>query len=751
MLLVARSALRKALLTIHRHGLFATPNDNLVFVAAAMACSREHCELMAKVGEVADSLWLKHGDFIAGQKGFKGVNLQSIVLAHPALPIFATALGCMPSLSNGATVNLWGKDDPISLAVLNVNHSQTRKSRLTGVAERLHEPVDELVLEKLKTIHAQKEKHQATMTASSKRRRIDLDDDADAAPVDLPLPTGKSFPGMWSHCFLGGTIERVRERCAGDVAQVHQTKQLAKLPPLSHQYVVENFAEQLSLAEKALCYSPGMAGRLWFSQGLIYDEIYGLLEDLSLLDKPNVKKEGQSSGQTPLAGWFNRLFQMGKSDHETKSNGSHGGSGAPAICVSLIGNLHPTPAIEMIQGLRGDHGCQSKARLCFVTGSPVQPHELYKDVPGVIAGSMWVDVPEVIQTSVGLDRAFASVNGFKTVFDLHDEDSDPDGELPVFYPSPDGIVFDLPDGVATFVRLVFKNGRYVGQWCIADRAVEIPDDLDMFKAAPVLVNEMAKDPHKKLTMTDEARGKFLSYSTYFNIEVKRARDACDSDTGAEYGTSPWKLGMIAASLVLWDVMWNTSVPAFREDLSVHGEHIDRAFTLLKVFWDIRSAWRDGYIAVPVAAETAKEEKVVDKDMLGCPILSCGKTTEIVRRMFGKSDKTDDVTVLHVMVRNTFSIFTRKQQETLKPPSVHDARKILGELPASLGHMDRQKDAFVLTLPDEPSVEYTNALNEWSGLTPTGLKALVASRPRPRGGWGARRASQASQAVAEQAE
>lgn len=165
-------------------------------------------------------------------------------------------------------------------------------------------------------------------------------------------------------------------------------------------------------AERAMCVQAGMVGRAWFGQALVYDEIYGFLQDLSILDKPNEKKaaESASSGQTPLAGWFtgrmvglftevqvrpalgaggqegppsprrgvecvpstpsprgsscasfplpavalerarpcmwgvrlpvltvadavdapparrfNRLVQFGKSDHETKSNGSHGG------------------------------------------------------------------------------------------------------------------------------------------------------------------------------------------------------------------------------------------------------------------------------------------------------------------------------------------------------------------------------------------------------------------------------------------
>ena len=127
---------------------------------------------------------------------------------------------------------------------------------------------------------------------------------------------------------------------------------------------------------------PGMQGRTWFGQGLVYDEVYQFLQDISILDKPTEKKsaDGPGAGQTPLAGWFNRLVQSGKSDHETKCNGSHGGLSCPPVSLSLLGNFHPTPAIEMLRGERGDHGCQAKARLLIVTGSPVQPHERYASV-----------------------------------------------------------------------------------------------------------------------------------------------------------------------------------------------------------------------------------------------------------------------------------------------------------------------------------------------------------------------------------
>ena len=53
----------------------------------------------------------------------------------------------------------------------------------------------------------------------------------------------------------------------------------------------------------------GLQGRGWFSQALIFDEIYDFLQELAMLDTPNKAKAGETnaSGQTPNAGWANRL------------------------------------------------------------------------------------------------------------------------------------------------------------------------------------------------------------------------------------------------------------------------------------------------------------------------------------------------------------------------------------------------------------------------------------------------------------
>ena len=90
-----------------------------------------------------------------------------------------------------------------------------------------------------------------------------------------------------------------------------------------------------------------------------------------------------------------RYLQTGKSDHETKSNGAFGGLNVPMVGSTWVGNLHPTPGIELLQGKRGDHGCMAKARLFIGTGGVIQPHQA-TDLEGMEVIYMWIEIPEEV-------------------------------------------------------------------------------------------------------------------------------------------------------------------------------------------------------------------------------------------------------------------------------------------------------------------------------------------------------------------
>ena len=94
-----------------------------------------------------------------------------------------------------------------------------------------------------------------------------------------------------------------------------------------------------------------------------------------------------------------RYLQAGKSDHETKSNGAFGGLNVPMVGSAWVGNLHPTPGIELLAGKRGDHGCMAKARLFVSTGGVIQPHQTF-DLEGMEVEYCWIEIPEEVCTCV---------------------------------------------------------------------------------------------------------------------------------------------------------------------------------------------------------------------------------------------------------------------------------------------------------------------------------------------------------------
>ena len=88
--------------------------------------SDANCDLMDNVQLISDKLWVEMRDPIAGAPPAKAIRFLSVKASHPEFPIFCAALGCMPALANGATVNLWGSEEPLSVSIFNVNYSQTR-------------------------------------------------------------------------------------------------------------------------------------------------------------------------------------------------------------------------------------------------------------------------------------------------------------------------------------------------------------------------------------------------------------------------------------------------------------------------------------------------------------------------------------------------------------------------------------------------------------------------------------------------
>ena len=70
--------------------------------------------------------------------------------------------------------------------------------------------------------------------------------------------------------------------------------------------------------------------------------------------------------------------------------------------------------------------------------------------------------------------------------------------------------------------------------------IDVPAELDIYKASERLVKQLARYPHLCLKMEPAAQDYFDGYSAMFNIRGKQLRRDKSADKSAEEGIAPWK-------------------------------------------------------------------------------------------------------------------------------------------------------------------------------------------------------------------
>ena len=88
-------------------------------------------------------------------------------------------------------------------------------------------------------------------------------------------------------CHIYGLVHRGHTvcvvRCSGDFSQVKPSKYIMGLPPLPDKIIAESLAANITEAERRVAAAPGMYGRIWYGQGLAFDEAYQILQELSCI------------------------------------------------------------------------------------------------------------------------------------------------------------------------------------------------------------------------------------------------------------------------------------------------------------------------------------------------------------------------------------------------------------------------------------------------------------------------------------
>ena len=471
--------------------------------------------------------WDLHGGSIAGHVGFQAVSALSARLSHPPVPIFMYLLAALGTLSNGASINVWGSPMPIAIWVLNVNYSQTRKSQLTALMESLCSKADAMAEELWGAVLKTKQAYAASSARAAASEETDCEQDGDTLQSAASRGKHRARRGsdadnsleeplqIWSVAYLCGTLERCKQRCAGDFHQVRAVRDTAPNKLSSVQADQARSHGHVHAQELRVLAARGLPGRLWFSQALVFDEAYDFLQDLALLDAPGSRKShAETQGQTPAAGWANRLMQTGQSTFETKTMGVHGGKGAPAVSTSVVGNIHSAVAVEMARGIRGDHGCATRMRMFLVSGEPVQPHAR---VAGCCAASKqkWCLLPRLVQTALGLEQHLTFPQAAQVYFqDELMESQDASSDV-LYFPDERGWQYTLPDGVETAIRLARRDHSWDAQWCLGDRDFDIPAELSVYDAADRFVRHF-RQSHRPIGFHDDAAQAHNTYSNFLS-------------------------------------------------------------------------------------------------------------------------------------------------------------------------------------------------------------------------------------------
>ena len=85
----------------------------------------DHCVLHRCVSELTGYIDMSYTMHLCSGPA-EAIRMLATKASHPEFPTFSVALATLPVLANGATVDLWGKQEPLSCSMYNVNYSQTR-------------------------------------------------------------------------------------------------------------------------------------------------------------------------------------------------------------------------------------------------------------------------------------------------------------------------------------------------------------------------------------------------------------------------------------------------------------------------------------------------------------------------------------------------------------------------------------------------------------------------------------------------
>lgn len=527
---------------------------------------------------------------ILTKKGYAFVQTWAIKAAHPTLPYVMQFLCLLASLANGASARMFPNGgSPLFLCFFNVNYSQTRKSSLTAMADRIGDHLDEIVRQRVK------EQYQIALIQQQSRTKagsqvaailsgqvedgMDEDEAKDKGEAEPQGTSGKGpFPKMTSCVIHSSTPEAFFMRCSGDFKQITNSDKLKV---------------------------GGFAGRPHHGVMAILDEAYDFLQPFGFISEEAKPNNAKNTKVNPHQSTLNKLMQFGQASRATKTCGSFGDGKVAAVSGSVSGNLHPSIYVPMERAECGTHHAMAKERFTVATQEPVQPHAPLPDDYKVPSGHIkwkWVPlvppVAEVLGLTSGIVSAEAAENLWKKARPtetsaMAKENCEQNENDSSFVPDASGFLVTLPDGVPSRVRFRLDPNEATGlspEWRIANRDFPAPPEHDL-KDAVLRVCSYFDKPHMELEFEDAALRVHQSYQGAYNVQAHQLREGGDVQGGARLGVAPWLLGILAALLMIFDIFSgeiSRDSEAFKaRALKITQQHVKRAHSLLNVLTYIK--------------------------------------------------------------------------------------------------------------------------------------------------------------------
>ena len=498
----------------------------------------------------ADEVW--------GDTGSQAILRLATRASHHDMPYAMSVLAGLVGCTNGASVCVFPGADPspVSIAFLNVNMPQTRKSQITSAVAKLGAAVDKHTFNRVK-------------------------DALRAAGVDAQGSQGfgegnTQHARVRSSTLTSFTEAAFFQRCAGDWDQVQHPEPTGEL-----------------------------RGRFHYSTLLTVDEAYKFLKMLGLVSQSSNDKKVDASAVPDAASEFNKLMQTGHSALATKTAGTFGEAGAPRVNVAGVGNVHPSVWIPIERGEVGTNHVAVKERLLVGTGRPVDPHHAVPVHLQTDAGfKRWIWSPllrvmvEPLGLPPGADDPARAAELLERVLAPAADASDDEGEVDSdFVPDAKGYRVTLVDGYVTRLRFRvlqqdFGPARSVPEFRVANRDIDTLPGMDLTSIADRVLAYFGAS-HMDIPWTTSAKQLFRGFCAAFDANTAVARGEGDVAKAARLGAAPWHLSNLSTALLIFEIGMgeHTNTEQFRNKfLPVNEPLVTRAYKLLSFLHGIPQCW-----------------------------------------------------------------------------------------------------------------------------------------------------------------